>query len=711
MSRNDIDLTMPPNPQPTLPPDILGRIDDYELVRELGGGGFGSVYLMRDPKSGVEYAVKGLPSIVRQNKEELENVLANFRLVQGLTHGHIASMRCVIYPKNVVYFSKADHDKLRVEAGDPLIVMSYAPGLTLSKWRKTVPCGRVPPRKAAEIVRQIAEALDFAHARQVLHRDIKPSNVMIEERADGSFNCQVLDFGLAAEIRTTMGRISMEIRDVCGTRPYMAPEQWVGDRQGPATDQYALAVLYFELITGEVPFQSVFDTGDVDVMKSAVLSRRPDLSMLPRSARTAVNRALSKKSSKRFPTCTAFADALEKAGPAPAVLVVSSVALLTVAVVAAVSCFLFKDPSSRPPSPPVQPPPMQPQPQPPVQPQPEPPVQPQPQPPMQPQPQSLPPHVHAYGEWKTELEAKCETGGRQIRVCTAAGCITPAATESREVAALGHDWGKWIVIDSAKPGVAGREKRVCSRCTREDFRATDPLPQEEDWHAAPTNALSLIRPVDLACIDVKSLTAGALRKLDLGDGVVLEMIWCPPGGSCANGFWLGKHEITQAQWRHVMKENPSKYGTSDPEHMPVDSVSLADCERFAARLDEMNDVRGFRLPSVAEWEYACTAGGTDFAVQLGRLNSAESRKKGPAPIGSYPANGWGFCDMLGNVGEWTPDVFRGRIFQRNGKMVCGGWWAERASDCAPNSRYRANPDKRYKFFGLRICFSAQGRCR
>ena len=293
----------------------LGHIDQYELVRELGGGGFGTVYLAKDTVAGIEVAVKGLPPIIRNNAEELERIRENFALVSRLHHPYIAAALHLQLARDVHYASEDVRQKLRVMPGETLMVMEYAPGVTLSKWRKQFPEGKVPVEKGLVIVRQVAAALDYAHGQRILHRDIKPANVMVETKEDGSLVTRVLDFGLAAEIRSSLGHVSREIRDTSGTRPYMAPEQWVGAKQGPATDQYALAVLFCELVTGEVPFASVFETNDPMVMLNAVRGEPyvppPDL---PKAMRTALVRALSKKPGKRFASCTAFANALDGAG-------------------------------------------------------------------------------------------------------------------------------------------------------------------------------------------------------------------------------------------------------------------------------------------------------------------------------------------------------------------------------------------------------------
>ena len=197
---------------------ILAKIDHYEVLRELGGGGFGTVYLARDTGSDVLVAVKGLPPSLKSDSDEVDNIRENFGLVHELYHPNIAAA-LVLHPVvSASYLDEAVHRKLRVENGDLLMVMAYAPGVTLSKWRKQFPECKVPLKDAVGIGRQIASALDFAHNRRIVHRDIKPANVMVETKADGSVEVRVLDFGLAAEIRSSIGRISREIHDTSGTR-------------------------------------------------------------------------------------------------------------------------------------------------------------------------------------------------------------------------------------------------------------------------------------------------------------------------------------------------------------------------------------------------------------------------------------------------------------------------------------------------------------
>ena len=235
------------------------------------------------------------------------------------------------------------------------MVMRYAPGVTLSKWRHQFTDDVVPLDLALEVARQIASALDYAHGEQIVHRDIKPANVMVEtlpaeafqpsqvesrksesrksesrkseSRKSRSANSQfeptlvtrhsslvtskirvrILDFGLAAEIRSSMSRVSTETGDTSGTRPYMAPEQWLGRKQDGRTDQYALACVLYELLSGAPPFAGVFETGDPAIMERTIATRPPEeLEGVPTSVNAALQKALAKDPKERFESCGEF---------------------------------------------------------------------------------------------------------------------------------------------------------------------------------------------------------------------------------------------------------------------------------------------------------------------------------------------------------------------------------------------------------------------
>ena len=284
---------------------ILARLDQYEILEKLGEGGFGAVYLARDVDAGVQRAVKGLPQPYGKSEETLARIRENFALVSRLHHPHIAAALVLQRVKNATYYDDSVRTALRVGPGDLLMVMEYAPGTTLGLWRRQFPDGKVPSDVAVRLVGQVAQALDYAHSRKIVHCDIKPSNIMVETNPDGTVTARLLDFGLAAEVDVPE---AAERQDAAGTWSYMAPEQWARSGVGGWTDQYALAVLLFDLLTGTVPFADAFKTRDPMVMKLAV---RNNPVVFPRGCpcRRTLARALAKDAAGRFETCEAFIEA------------------------------------------------------------------------------------------------------------------------------------------------------------------------------------------------------------------------------------------------------------------------------------------------------------------------------------------------------------------------------------------------------------------
>ena len=265
---------------------ITGR---YKVLSELGQGGMGIIYRCFDEIAGIEVALKMLPPELSRNDTEMEDFRDNFQLVSGLIHQNIA------VSKNL------EKDEM---TGNFCLVMEYCAGEDLRRWlRRKRREGSLTIGDVLPIITQVAEALDFAHSMGIIHRDIKPGNIM----TDPTGKIKVLDFGLAAKIHSSMTQVSAEHFGTSGTGPYMAPEQWRGKQQGAAADQYALAVVTYEMLAGHLPFEST----DAAVLRAAVLSEDAEaLQNVPGYVQNAIQRAMSKDPADRFANCTEFVSAL-----------------------------------------------------------------------------------------------------------------------------------------------------------------------------------------------------------------------------------------------------------------------------------------------------------------------------------------------------------------------------------------------------------------
>ena len=284
-------------PTPATPPPISAGghrlaagdviLNRYAVVRELGEGGMGVVYQCLDTVGGVEVAVKCLPPEVSHSADEMENIRANYQIVRRLRHPNIAGVATL---------------EKDAATSDYYLVMDLAPGMTLKRWVRHHVDVSLAARLA--ILRQIAAALDYAHAEKVIHRDVKPENVMVDDEG----RVKVLDFGLAAQIRSSRSRTCDAITSKGGTPGYKSPEQWLGRPQQAATDIYALGVMAYWLFAGHLPFEG----DDPVVLGHAVLTAPVvPIAGLPSLMNTALAMALAKEPEARFLSCGAFVAALE----------------------------------------------------------------------------------------------------------------------------------------------------------------------------------------------------------------------------------------------------------------------------------------------------------------------------------------------------------------------------------------------------------------
>ncbi len=196
--------------------------DRYRVIRRLGAGGMAAVYLAHDERLHRHVAVKRM-HIADHDEIDARRFQREARLGASLSHPNLVS----------IFDTEQDDESV-------LLVMEYVDGETLGD---LLARGEVEPRRAIEIVRAVAEALDHAHNAGIVHRDIKPGNVLLGK--DGSV--KLADLGIAKAVERTD---ITGTGTVLGTPAYMAPEQLQGGKLGPPVDVYALATMAFEMLTG-----------------------------------------------------------------------------------------------------------------------------------------------------------------------------------------------------------------------------------------------------------------------------------------------------------------------------------------------------------------------------------------------------------------------------------------------------------------------------
>ncbi|HTF88153.1 MAG TPA: formylglycine-generating enzyme family protein [Planctomycetota bacterium] len=274
----------------------------------------------------------------------------------------------------------------------------------------------------------------------------------------------------------------------------------------------------------------------------------------------------------------------------------------------------------------------------------------------------------------------------------------------------------------------------------------------------PTATTGLAKPAVASSFD-------GSKPGDQRDVEGIPMCWCPPGrflmGSppseperrpgedqvevrLTHGFWMSKHETTQGQWKRVMGMLPGPLTAELPEgdDFPVGNVNFAETEDFCRKLTESahrSDALPrdweFRLPTEAQWEYACRAGTTTATSFGDSLSSTQANFKGapynggePGPslngaakVGSYPANAWGLHDMHGNIYEWCRDWFHNQLpggtdpdlhdarstatlnqTRDTSRARRGGCWADEGWPLRSAFRLRFEPERRYDHIGFRI---------
>ena len=272
--------------------DLVGSVvaDRYHILKKLGEGGMGQVYLAEHVKMGRKSALKVMNPGMNQDADAIARFNREASNASRLNHPNI----CAIYdfgetPDGLIY-----------------LAMEFIEGESLTSLVEK--SGSLPPARAASIIHQSADALQIAHDAGIVHRDLKPDNIMIAKNRDGSDLAKVVDFGIAKAHSSDAQKVT-KTGLVVGTPEYMSPEQLAGDKLDGRSDIYSLALVAFNTLTGKLPFpaesaQEAMIARLVEQPKT-LAEMKPDVAW-PAEVQAVMDKALARDVNERYQSAAQF---------------------------------------------------------------------------------------------------------------------------------------------------------------------------------------------------------------------------------------------------------------------------------------------------------------------------------------------------------------------------------------------------------------------
>jgi serine/threonine-protein kinase len=273
----------------------------FRILRPLGFGGMGEVYLVQHPRLPRQDALKILPAEMSADPEFRARFNREAEMAAALYHPHIVGI----------------HDRGEFH-GQLWISMDFIDGPDAGRLLRDQYPNGMPPWEVVEIVAAVADALDYAHSRGLLHRDVKPPNILLTSPERGRRLIVLADFGIARDAGDSNGLTATNV--TVGTVNYASPEQLMGAPIDGRADQYALAATAYHLLSGSPMFGSSNAAVVIGQHLNAPPPRLGDSRLALARLDPVLGRALSKSPADRFGTCTEFAEALRQAASPPAAI-------------------------------------------------------------------------------------------------------------------------------------------------------------------------------------------------------------------------------------------------------------------------------------------------------------------------------------------------------------------------------------------------------
>ncbi|HET6327694.1 MAG TPA: bifunctional serine/threonine-protein kinase/formylglycine-generating enzyme family protein [Planctomycetaceae bacterium] len=682
--------------------ELRGHFGRYRILRSLGQGAMGTVYLAHDTQLERQIALKTPQFTDDSERELLERFYREARLAATLRHPRI----CPVY-------DVGDID------GKHYITMAYIEGRPLSEFVN--PASPQTEQQILIAVGKIAQALQEAHNHGIVHRDLKPANIMVDRQGEPV----IMDFGLAQQMRPGEDVRLTQTGMIIGSPAYMSPEQVEGEvaKIGPAADQYGLGVILYELLTGKVPFEGSLASvmGQIVSVQPTPPSRlRPGLD---RQIDSVCLKMLAKDPADRFPSLSAVADELATIVRKPSVksasqqlprsgwdrwalpsaTVVALLGLLALAILyfrvgKSVLAIEISDPGVQvalrgskvtltgPGNEEVQ---------------------------VEPGENELT-ITHGNLKFKTNTFT-LEKGNTQVVKVSVAGPTVAAKLGDQD-----------LTLIPLLPGPVGR----VAATQQAEVRAQPPA--AVDLKARGPRPHLLASPFDRSVAKTAQELWAKYCKVPIETtnslGMKLELI--PPGAYMMGPYaghhvritrpcYFGVYEVTRGQFAQFVavtgyqtladlspggirldnSEMPTKWEPHQPyawrtpgfpqgDDHPVVQVAWQDATAFCDWLSR-KEGKTYRLPTEAEWEYACRAGtatrtyysaDAEDTTKIGNVADATAKAIFPhwkeivkssdgyaytSPVGKFLPNNFGLYDMIGNAAEWCSDRYAADYFQHS----------------------------------------------
>jgi eukaryotic-like serine/threonine-protein kinase len=567
--------------------------------------------------------------------------------------------------------------------GQPYLIQQFIDGQDLD--RELEISGAFNQSQIRELLLSLLPVLDFIHNQSppIIHRDIKPANI-IRRRSDGELI--LVDFGAAKQATQTM---LAKTATVIGSPEYTSPEQARG-KPTFASDIYSLGVTCIFLLTQVSPFD-LFDLSEDNWAWRDYLVDNP----VDRQLGEVLDKSIANSLTQRYRSAKSVLAGLEQNSKSvtkpnyATVYQLAETAYLdgnyqqAAMIIDDLVLKFDTDPSIR----------------------------------------LLRGHIYCYGLEKHEI------GKKEYEY------LAKLSTDSKLIE-IAHNG--WKYADSCLRYL--ESPTATSPATLSPVASTQSIPKQPALQAFGFETAKVSHGKAFwggTKVIVKKSPGRANRFFqNLGGSIGLQMVSIP-GGTFLMGapnleegssdyqrpqhrvsvpsFYMGKYPVTQAQYQAIMGDNPSYFQGGD---RPVDTVSWHDAVAFCQKLSQRTQ-RQYRLPSEAEWEYACRSG-TTTPFYFGDTIDPEVvnyRGEETTVVGIFPANSYGLYDMHGNILEWCADKYHGNYIgaptdgsvwhnDSNGTYILrGGSWYSKSSYCRSAFRTYYTPDCRFPYFGFRVCLS------